>query len=514
MADGRVVNSSRNLVLLMCLYITLATLLVADRLLVNKRKYLSVFYVSEVNIRETTPIFAEYTKNRSTSALKSFSLSTKITLGVRLIVKTQIMAMLILLSNDIETQPGPALQANMYESLPKMRGFKVGHLNTRSIRNKMDDVRLLLIQNKFDVLTISESWLNSPVIDSVVSIPGYDVIRQDREQYKRGGGTMFYIRNGVPYKHRIDIITRTIESCWVEICKPKAKPILIGCVYRAPDVSLDGSIDELKESILGIPTNYEILLMGDFNVDYLASNKTQQTCRQRRKLKNFAIVNDLEQLITIPTRVTESSKSAIDLLFVNNNHRIVSCGTIISSISDHFIIFCVIKSGVLKAIPKVLNYRCYKTYDKNAFVNDLRDVDWNQITDTSDCIDDAVDKFSNIFNTIADHHAPFKTMRVKGIQVPWLNNKLRKAMRDRDCSHRRAVKTKQIADWNQYKSQKIFAKNEMKRSKAEYYKQLIDKNRGLPEKLWKNINEVIGRNTKLTPSCIASNGVVIRMHRR
>ena len=130
------------------------------------------------------------------------------------------------------------------------------------------------------MLSICESWLNSPVIDSVVSIPGYDVIRKVKGQYKRGGGTMFYIRNGLPCKHRVGIITRTIDSCWIEICKPKAKPVLVGCIYRAPDVPLYCSIEELKERILDIPTNYEILLMGDFNVDYLTSNKTQQPFRQ------------------------------------------------------------------------------------------------------------------------------------------------------------------------------------------------------------------------------------------
>lgn len=113
--------------------------------------------------------------------------------------------MIILLSNDIETQPGPVSQAEMYNELPKVRGFKIGHLNIRSVRNKMDDFRFLLERNRFDILTISESWLNNPIQDCRVSIPGYTVLRQDRGQFKRGGGTMFYIRDGLPYKHRLDI---------------------------------------------------------------------------------------------------------------------------------------------------------------------------------------------------------------------------------------------------------------------------------------------------------------------
>lgn len=48
---------------------------------------------------------------------------------------------------------------------------------------------------------------------------------------------------------------------------------------------LDPGIEELEKILLDIPTNYEILLAGDFNVDYLASNKTHQVCTQRRKMK-------------------------------------------------------------------------------------------------------------------------------------------------------------------------------------------------------------------------------------
>ena len=75
---------------------------------------------------------------------------------------------------------------------------------------------------------------------------------------------MLYIRNGVPYR-RVDIAKTSIESCWIEICKPKAKRMLLGRVYRAPDASLDQTIDELEKIVSDIPTNREILLTGDFN---------------------------------------------------------------------------------------------------------------------------------------------------------------------------------------------------------------------------------------------------------
>ena len=281
----------------MFFYLIFAKPLLADRWLVSGRKCSAVLYASEAAMIESTPIYARHLKNK-VAKMHSPSPSAKLTIGIRLYLKTQVAVMFLLLANDIETQPGPATLAEKYDEMPTVRGFKVGHLNIRSVRNKTDDLRLLLEQNSFDVLTLSESWLENSVHDCEVSIPGYDVLRQDRGQNKRGGGTMMYIRNGVPFRHREDIATTYIESCWIEICKPKAKTMLIGCVYRAPDALLDCSIEELEKSLLNVSTNYEILLTGDFNVNFLASNKAAQSAGPRRKLKNFAISADLEQLIT------------------------------------------------------------------------------------------------------------------------------------------------------------------------------------------------------------------------
>ena len=69
----------------------------------------------------------------------------------------------------------------------------------------------------------------------------------------------------------------------------------------------------------------------------------------KQKMQRFATLNHLEQLISSPTRISEKSRTAIDLIFTNISHRIVYHGVIPSVISDHFLIYCSIKSGVCKA---------------------------------------------------------------------------------------------------------------------------------------------------------------------
>lgn len=100
-------------------------------------------------------------------------------------------------------------------------------------------------------------------------------------------------------------------------------------------------------------------------------------------------VNLVSQIIKEFTRVTENSRSLIDLLFVNNSHRIVQSGVLQLNLSDHFLVYCVVKSGIPKSPPKVIDYRSFKTFDQNKFTKNLNQIPWS-VLDSFDNIDDAV----------------------------------------------------------------------------------------------------------------------------
>jgi len=85
----------------------------------------------------------------------------------------------------------------------------------------------------------------------------------------------------------------------------------------------------------------------------------------------FAIELDIKQIIDKPTRITEHSRTLIDLIFTNIDQRIVQSGVLQTSLSDRSLIFCVMKAGVPKLPPRKFEYRSFKNYNKNAFVDDL-----------------------------------------------------------------------------------------------------------------------------------------------
>ena len=76
------------------------------------------------------------------------------------------------------------------------KGFKVVHVNARSVLNKLDDIRINL--GIFDVVDITETWLDASTHESIKNWPGYNQV-VDRSQFrdKRGGG-------GYVYRLRID----------------------------------------------------------------------------------------------------------------------------------------------------------------------------------------------------------------------------------------------------------------------------------------------------------------------
>ena len=65
-------------------------------------------------------------------------------------------------------------------NLPK-KGLKIIQLNTRSITNKLDQIRLMLHMKSVDILAITETWLDNSWSDNELVITGYNLFRRDRK---------------------------------------------------------------------------------------------------------------------------------------------------------------------------------------------------------------------------------------------------------------------------------------------------------------------------------------------
>ena len=242
------------------------------------------------------------------------------------------------------------------------------------------------------------------------------------------------------------------------------------------------------------------------NVDLLL--KPAFGCKKKMQiLHNFMRSLDLSQIKTEPTRITEQSKSLIDVILVNNQHRIVDSDVVSLSISDHSPIYCVLKAGVPKATPRTIKYRSFKGFDENAFIQNLKNVPWHIVDDESN-VNDAVLTWNKLFTEVVDSRAPLKKRRVKGTTAPWMNNKIAEAMRDRNYHLRKAQKSNSTYHWGMYRKLRNFVNREIKSSKSNYYCNLIEESKGDSSMVWKAVNEASSRNVSSSiPQYIISSGV-------
>ena len=68
----------------------------------------------------------------------------------------------------------------------KLKGFKIGHLNIASLTKHIEELRIFIHENSFEILCINESRLDNSIYDTEVEIDGYEIVRKDRN--RNGGG--------------------------------------------------------------------------------------------------------------------------------------------------------------------------------------------------------------------------------------------------------------------------------------------------------------------------------------
>nr|CAI5850180.1 unnamed protein product [Callosobruchus analis] len=131
----------------------------------------------------------------------------------------------------------------------------IAHLNVRSLFTNFDNLNDLVHKGDYDVLGISESWLNANIPSCTVEIPGYKFFRQDREG--RGGGVAFYVKSHFSCrKIHIEVSIEELEYLFLEI-KIGRFAMAIGVLYRPPRRSANQCIDTLDSILSCIMSKYD-----------------------------------------------------------------------------------------------------------------------------------------------------------------------------------------------------------------------------------------------------------------
>ena len=64
----------------------------------------------------------------------------------------------------------------------KKKGFHLIHMNARSLVSNFTLIQPIIENSNIDICTVSESWLHDLIPDKFIEIPGYQIVRQDRNR--------------------------------------------------------------------------------------------------------------------------------------------------------------------------------------------------------------------------------------------------------------------------------------------------------------------------------------------
>ena len=165
-------------------------------------------------------------------------------------------------SSDIDNTPEKVINSDYYDVdlLQTLKEFTdknslaLFHLKTCSLSKNIDDYEHLIQSTKtnFYIIAVSESRITKnklPPID--ISIPSYSYEFCPTES--NAGVTLIYMRNHLPYKTRNDLKVYKsfeLESTFTEICNPKKTNIIIGSIYKHPNMSINDFNDDYLNELL------------------------------------------------------------------------------------------------------------------------------------------------------------------------------------------------------------------------------------------------------------------------
>ncbi|MCU7801409.1 MAG: endonuclease/exonuclease/phosphatase family protein, partial [gamma proteobacterium symbiont of Lucinoma myriamae] len=386
------------------------------------------------------------------------------------------LRILLYTSGDIELNPGPvnvSLDSLNSDSLLNdseiiRNNFSIVHYNVQSALQKLDILESEL--SNFDVISFSETWFNTNIKNSDISINNFRLpFRKDRENDTHGGVAV-YVKNNIPCLRRPELEILNAESVWIEI-RLKNKRLLVGTFYRPPN-SDQSVLSNIERSIdLAMDTGiHDIIILGDFNLDMLkiASN---------RNISNICQQYNLHQIINEPTHFTESSSSLIDIALVSNPESVLLSGVgdpfLGQEIRYHCPIFVVFKFKKGQTASFKRQIWKYQEGDYESLKHKFLDTDWDDFN--NDDMDTYACNVTNHILNLSKECIPNKIVNIRQSDPPWMHNELRKLMRQRKRAYDKAKHTHNPQHWQKYKSLRNETTNMLRSSKREYFEKMASK---------------------------------------
>lgn len=367
--------------------------------------------------------------------------------------------------------------------------------NVRGLRTKTQAFSSNLLTIDHDIILITETWLNSGILDSELVSGNFSVIRRDRGS--NGGGVMIICSERISVRSRPDWQRDhlDVECLWVTIEGSTIKSdndLHIALAYMPPDLRLPERIIKLKDwisDIMSSAPNDHFMVAGDFNLPCVQWNDKGPVYIKKGsvELQHSALdfVHNCYFLgLQQSNFFNNSSGNTLDLIFCNFNVNISKCLTPlvredIFHITLHIDACDITVAPLIKPLSKKIQFRraCYTD------INEIFSVmDWSDLY--LGTVEEAVSNFYNKVNDVILKHIPQITVHGSHQYPVWFTKALINVNKEKNRVHSRWKRYKNPRDYDEFSC----LRSRFKRLEALCYKNYITRSQELiksnPKLLW------------------------------
>ena len=385
-------------------------------------------------------------------------------------------------------------------------------LHVESQCSKFDEIYSVLVHDlEFDVIAMSETWLDESIANATVELPNYAVFRRDRNRH--GGGVLLYVNLRFSAEQCIDINLQGTEMVIVRITIGQKK-ILIACCYRPPG--------QLAHEIRTFMADFQTLVdyalynnfdnffvLGDMNDRCVEWNDDRPVSELGSQLKDLVLMNNLYQLIETPTHFTDRSAYLLDILITDSPGLMTNCGTLSNICNLHHLpVYGEFSLHISSRRPFYRHIWHYNNGDWAGLNSTLACMTW----DLSDIeVNENVKLVTSRILDTCKEYIPNKVVRICPRDKPWMTSRVKYLIKQRNKWIRRYNRTKSPFHKDQRDQYRRIVRAEIAHSKYIYYqKQMIklDKHDLSPKKYWSIVRSLCGNKVKGPLPTLIDEGVL------
>ena len=264
---------------------------------------------------------------------------------------------------------------------------------------------------------------------------------------------------------------------WVEL-KVGSNNLICGICYRPPGGDLNYNarfLDNLQRCLdkINIQSNSLVTIIGDFNDHYDSTNQSESTdfgCLLYRWME----CNNLFQVITEPTRITQHGATILDLI-TNCPGYFVHTGILSPpSNCDHSVIFAKMSITFIKQKSYKRFVWDFNNVNESEFCNALVTANLDVFTSHNDIKSIYENWFTGLYNVI-ESHICHKFVTIRPPDKSWMNNSIRRAIRRRNRLFKIHVKKRTGTSWDRYRPQRNLTTSLIRSNKKKYFSNLNER---------------------------------------